>query len=355
MTDVFVVGGGPAGLAAAIAARQRGFDVLVTDCSAPPIDKACGEGIMPDGLAAARALGLELEGVGYPFRGIHFSGSGRAVEAVFPDGAGMGIRRPVLHEMMLDRAASLGVRFAWRRAVTGLGDIQARWIVGADGSQSVVRRWGGLDACKRDTRRFGFRRHYRMAPWSAYMQLYWGERAQLYITPVAPGEVCVVLISRDPHLRLDDALPEFPEVAQRLAAADSVSAERGAITATRRLKAVARGNLALVGDASGSVDAITGEGLCLLFQQSVALAEAMEAGDLGRYSAAHRRIGRRPRLMADLMLLLDRRSSLRSRALTALSENPRLFGRMLAMHVGELSSFDFYRTGLALGCRMLAI
>jgi len=257
--------------------------------------------------------------------------------------------------MMLDRAASLGVRFAWRRHITGLDDIQARWIVGADGSQSAVRRWGGLDECRRDTRRFGFRRHYRMAPWSEYMQIYWGEHSQLYITPVSPGEVCVVLISRDPHLRLDDALPEFPEVARRLAAADSVSAERGAVTATRRLKAVARGNLALVGDASGSVDAITGEGLCLLFQQSVALAEAMDTGDLGKYRAAHRRIGRRPRLMADLMLLMDGRRGLRSRALAALSAHPRLFGRMLAMHVGESSPFEFYRTGLALGCRMLAI
>ncbi len=59
-TDVFVIGGGPAGLAAAIAARRLGFDVTLADCSVPPVDKACGEGIMPDGLAAARALGLDL-------------------------------------------------------------------------------------------------------------------------------------------------------------------------------------------------------------------------------------------------------------------------------------------------------
>src|SRR5215468_6988609 len=134
-TDVFVVGGGPAGLAAAIAARQRGFDVLVADSSAPPIDKACGEGIMPDGVAAARALGLELDGAGFPFRGIHFSDGIRSVSAGFPGGLGIGIRRPTLHEMMLDRAASLGVRFAWRKTIAGIGDIDARWIVGADGSQ----------------------------------------------------------------------------------------------------------------------------------------------------------------------------------------------------------------------------
>jgi flavin-dependent dehydrogenase len=355
VTDVFVVGGGPAGLAAAIAARQRGFDVLVSDCSAPPIDKACGEGIMPDGLAAARALGLELEGAGYRFRGIGFSGGGRTVAADFPEGTGLGVRRTLLHEMMLDRAASLGVRFAWGKPIAGLSEIRARWIVGADGSQSAVRRWGKLDACKRDSRRFGFRKHYRIAPWSEYMQIHWGEGCQLYITPVAEHEVCVVLISRDPHLRLDAALPQFPEVVRRLEAADSASVERGAMTATRSLNAVVRGNLALVGDASGSVDAITGEGLCLLFQQSVALARAMEAGDLSLYQAEHRRIGRRPRLMADLMLLLDGRRDLRTRALGALSADPRLFSRMLAMHIGELSPFDFCSTGLALGYRMLAL
>ena len=57
-TDVFAIGGGPAGLAAAIAARRRGFDVTLADSSVPPIDKACGEGVMPDGLRrrAIRAM-----------------------------------------------------------------------------------------------------------------------------------------------------------------------------------------------------------------------------------------------------------------------------------------------------------
>ena len=49
-TDVFVVGGGPAGLGCAIAARQHGLRVIVADSAQPPIDKACGEGLMPDSL-----------------------------------------------------------------------------------------------------------------------------------------------------------------------------------------------------------------------------------------------------------------------------------------------------------------
>ena len=139
------------------------------------------------------------------------------------------------------------------------------------------------------------------------------------------------------------------------AAAGPSNRERGGVTASRRLKAVCRGNVALVGDASGSVDAITGEGLCLLFQQSVALAAALEAGDLSIYQAEHRRIGRRPEWMADLMLLLDRRRGLRSRAIRAFAARPNLFAGMLAMHVGEQSAADFFRNGLALGWRMLTL
>jgi flavin-dependent dehydrogenase len=233
--------------------------------------------------------------------------------------------------------------------------VRARWIAGADGGNSPVRRWTGLDACHHESRRFGFRRHYHIAPWSEYMEIHWGNRCQLYVTPVAEGEVCVVLISRDSHQRLDDVLPDFPAVSSRLSGASPSNLQRGGVTASRRLKAVCRGNVALVGDSSGSVDAITGEGLCLLFQQAVALASALEAGDLSLYQAEHRRIGRRPEFMADMMLMLDRPSGLRSRAIRALAGQPQLFARMLAMHVGELSTKDFLSNGLALGWRMLTI
>lgn len=209
------------------------------------------------------------------------------------------------------------------------------------------------DASERDSRRFGFRRHYHVAPWTDFMEIHWGDACQLYITPVGPREVCVVLISRNPRLRLDDALPQFPEAARRLTGPATL--ERGGVSASRRLKAVGRGNVALVGDASGSVDAITGEGLCLLFQQAVALAGALEAGDLALYQAEHRRIGRRPEFMADVMLLMDHRTRLRRRALRTMASHPRLFAGMLAMHVGRFSAMDFLTNGLAFGWHMLTL
>ena len=70
-TDVFIISGGPAGLAAAIASRQKGFQVVLSDGAAPPIDKPCGEGMMPETLVALRALGVELKsGEGRKFSGI---------------------------------------------------------------------------------------------------------------------------------------------------------------------------------------------------------------------------------------------------------------------------------------------
>lgn len=342
-TDVLVVGGGPAGLAAGIAARQRGFRVVVADHSIPPIDKACGEGIMPDGIAAAQRLGIDLRRVGsYPFRGIRFRFGERHVDGDFPNGAGLGVRRTTLHQLMVDRAAEAGVEARWGARVSFDGDavvvdgepVEARWIVGGDGGQSAVRNWAGLNECVRDSRRFGFRRHYRVAPWSEYMELHWGEGCQLYLTPIGASEVCVVAISRNAHLRLDEALGQFPRVAERLRSAGAATLERGAVTATRRLRSVCRGRVALIGDASGSVDAVTGEGLCLLFQQAVALADAFAANDLSRYAAAHGRIGRKPRFMADLMLMIDGHARLRRGAMAVLASHPRLFGSMVRFHVG---------------------
>ena len=368
-TDVFVIGGGPAGLAAAIAARRRGFRVLLADHSLPPIDKACGEGIMPDGVAAARALGIDLTASGaQPFRGIRFCSGAEAgvgacaVEAEFPRGFGLGLRRTALHRLMVEHALDAGVQLEWGLRVTGIREdgvevdgrlTPARWIIGADGCHSTVRRWAGLEASDRDSQRFGFRRHYRVAPWTDFMEIHWGDGCQLYVTPVSREEICVVSITRNSRLRLDDTLPQFPEVARRLAGPASL--ERGGVSASRRLQAVYRGRVALVGDASGSVDAITGEGLCLLFQQAAALSGALERNDLSLYQAEHRLIGRRPEWMAGIMLLLDRRTRLRRRALGAMASRPRLFARMLAMHLGELSRLDGLTTGLAFGWHMLTL
>jgi flavin-dependent dehydrogenase len=352
--DVFVIGGGPIGLAAAIAARRKGFSVTLADALEPPIDKACGEGVMPDGLAAAARLGVEFpDRDSFAFRGIRFHGAGVSVKADFPNGPGRGVRRTTLHRALVGQAESCGVQLQWGRSITGLENIGAKWIVGADGTGSRVRTWAGLNSCLRDTRRYGFRRHFRIAPWTDYVEIYWGDGCQIYVTPVASDEVGVALISRDPKLRVREALAQFPALAEKFNGVTESSTERGALTASRRLRRVTKGNVALIGDASGSVDAVSGEGLCLGFHQALALADAMERRDLGFYESAHRRLAVRPRFMADFMLTMDRWRWLRKRALPALAAHPDLFGGLLAMHVGAARTTDFAANCVALGWRIL--
>jgi menaquinone-9 beta-reductase len=367
-TDVFVVGGGPAGLAAAIAARREGFRVVVADGAQPPIDKACGEGLLPDTIASLRELGVSLPASeGYSLRGIRFVGRDSEVASSFPDGGlGVGVRRPALHQRLVERATELGVSMRWGAPVNGISGegvvvggevVQARWIVGADGMGSRVRKWTGLEAGRWLTggRRFAHRQHYRVAPWADFMEIYWGENAQAYVTPVGKTEVCVVTISRDAAVRCEAIGEKFPRLARRLVAASvSPGTKGGAVTMMQSLRSVHRGKIALVGDASGSVDAITGEGLHLGFRQAIELGQALNANDLRRYAKAHRRLARRPTLMGRLMLLLDGRAGLRERTLRALASDADMFARLVAIHVGARSTVDLAPAGARLGWRFVA-
>ncbi len=364
-TDVFVIGGGPAGLAAAIAARRKGFAVTVADGSEPPIDKACGEGLMPETQAALAQLGVKLPGgSGHQFRGIRFLEGDTAAEADFPDGRGIGIRRTRLHEILISEAENCGVSLLWKTPVVGIanhgvylngGTVQAQWIVGADGGHSRVRQWCDLNSGVAANHRVASRRHYRVRPWTEYVEFYWAPCVQAYVTPVSHEEVCIVTMGETTQTAdFDHVLNLLPVLQERLSGAELASRERGAVTAMQSLPRVWQGSVALVGDASGGVDAITGEGLRLAFQQSQALAQAMRLGDLRLYGRAHKKLSRRPLWMGKLMLQFGRYGEMRSRAMKMLSRNPELFERLLAIHVGHATTKAVVTAGLELGWQFLA-
>lgn len=358
-TDVFIAGGGPAGLACAIALATKGLRVHVADGMKPPIDKACGEGLMPDTVAALKRLGISLDAVGDErpelharIRGIRFiDTTGSAVaQAVFPSGDGRGMKRRRLHQLLLDRATELGVGFSWETVVRGIagqegegstvetnrGSMRARFIVGADGHQSRIRTCAGLDRASVTARRIGLRQHFAVAPWSEFVEVYWSGQGQAYVTPVAPGEVCVAFVAHRKFAGgVAEALSHFPDLMARLAGAALSDAPRGSITYSRKLYRVTSGNIALLGDASGSVDAVTGEGLSLCFRQALVLADAIDRDDLPAYQKAHAAMRRLPHLMAGTLLLLDRFPFLRSHSIAMLERYPWIFARLLEVHIGH--------------------
>jgi len=358
--DVVVVGAGPAGLAAAIAAARQGLHVEVIDAAKPPIDKACGEGLMPDSIEALAAIGITdldrslCEGESHPLCGIRFIGRETSTnrfttaEARFPAAPGRGIRRTALHQLLSDRAASLGVRFQWENSVQGMDStsdgvtvhtnrqpLRARYLIGADGPRSRVATWAGLTQATLISRRIGLRQHYTIAPWTEFVEVHWSGFGQAYVTPNSANEVCVAFIAHKKFAGQAEALSHFPALYRRLVHAPRSGPARGSITLVRKLRRVISGNIALIGDASGSVDAITGEGMALCFRQAAALASALGANNLAAYQRAHRRIQFRPTLMSRTLLLMDRYPRLRDQTLNVLQRNPRLFERLLRIHVGH--------------------
>ncbi len=343
---VLVIGGGPVGLATAIALRRRELAVRVIDPRRPPIDKACGEGVMPDGARWLSDNGVELgAGESHPFRGIRYVDGAVVAEARFPAAPGLGVRRIALHRALVARAERLGARLEWGVRALGLrggvletsaGSCRPAWLIGADGLGSRVRRWAGLERRRpARRRRTGIRRHFRIAPWTDLVEVHWTDDCEAYVTPVSPSETGVAILWSGEPGGFAAGIERFPTLARRLAGADAASTDRGAGPLWRRARRVSRGRLALVGDAAGYLDAITGEGLSLGFHEADALAEAIAEGDLAGYERSFRRLVAFPFALIRLLLFAERHPSIRRRMVRTLAREPELFAQILAIHTRD--------------------
>jgi flavin-dependent dehydrogenase len=257
---------------------------------------------MPGAVAALTRLGVQPEGA--DLRGIRYLSGRREVSAPFRAGPGRGVRRTALHTAMRATALDHGVVVEHRTA----GDIQPqdgsvlvdgerfRFVVAADGLHSPTRRRLGLDGRPSRLRRFGLRRHYRMAPWTSFVEVHWAPEVEAYVTPVAPDLVGVALLVRSQG-SFDDHLGRLPSLRDRVIEAEPAGEVLGAGPLLQRVRSRVAGRVLLVGDAGGYLDALTGEGVALGVAQAKAAVAAITAGDPGRYERDWHRVTRQYRLL----------------------------------------------------------
>lgn len=343
MTDVLIIGGGPIGLAAAIDATLAGTSATVIEPRTGPIDKACGEGLMPGALAALHRLGVDPDG--HPIAGISYQKPGREAVHRFRGDPGRGVRRTTLHAALAERATELGVEIRegkvseLRQAETSVtatltdgGELSANWLLGCDGLHSTVRELVGLGiaadlARAGRTRRFGIRRHFAIEPWSDFVEVHWAHDAEVYLTPVSEHELGIAVLGTQ-HTDFDTVVRSIPALAERLATAEPSSSLRGAGPFRQRTTARTRGRVMLVGDASGYVDAITGEGIRVGLAQAHAAVTAIAAGDAHRYERAWKRETRDFRVLTSGLVALGA-SPLRSAIVPLAKGLPGFYGNIV--------------------------
>jgi len=352
--DVVIAGAGPAGLAAAIGAARRGRRVLVFERQAEVPDKACGEGLMPGGTRELGRLGVEVAPEHrMPFLGIRYlQEDGAILEARFRGRTGIGIRRLALQQALRERAIACGARLEHGAVLgytartdrvhveTSAGSLLARILVAADGLNSPLRRAAGLQETTASApRRFGLRRHFRLAPWTDFVEVHWAAGVEAYVTPVSPGTVNVALLrDREGGEGFDSLLSRFPRLRETVGGAPFSSELRGAGPLLQRVRRPFAQRLALVGDAAGYVDAITGQGLSLAFKSAALLMEALPA-DLSQDLAPALRLYEARlwphwlayAIPAQALVALSRRPSLRRAAFRSLATVPGAFAAIVRL------------------------
>ena len=350
--DIGIIGGGPAGLCAAIFARLRGLSVIIFEPKAETIDKACGEGLMPSVVEEFKEMGVVIP-ESYPFKGIRYINQQGAqkedpntwANGHFKSGDGWGVRRLTLHKALSSRAQELGTVWHQTRVqkvnqldnIVQIEGINVRYCIAADGLHSPTRKKLGLGKPSKLPKRIGIRQHFELSPWSPYVEVYWSEFGECYITPVSDTQVGVAILAYADNLpnnpdegKFDALLEWFPVVKEKIQSAKPLSSVRGAGGFEQRLKTPRQGRILFVGDAAGYLDPITGEGIRLGLLSAKSAIDCIERETPQAYPMQHRAILAPYWILTGGLLWLRRFSLGRRIMVPFLQRVPFAFGRIVS-------------------------